>query len=195
MKGEVDDLSNQHIEALRRFNARVERIRGFSISELLEQGLLKTAVQVALGEDGPTTIHPSTEQIDAFVNNLRFFIQNNEATSFQRISQSYLALGLPADLKQQFDTCETRLNGWLDSKSPLGFGGTALTNGRILEVFVYGEIAHSNRDKREELEHWRESPPFFNLLETHFLNIMAKFIEFLNEAAAINARALRDLSR
>ena len=72
-------------------------------------------------------------------------------------------------------------------------GGGPLRNRQIFEAFVYGEIAHSNPKKRQEINHWRRNPLFFPLLETHFVNVMAKFMKFLEEAVALNTQALGEL--
>ena len=72
-------------------------------------------------------------------------------------------------------------------------GSGPLRNLQIFEAFVYGEIAHSNPKKRQEINHWRRNPLFFPLLETHFVNVMAKFMKFLEEAGALNTEALGEL--
>ena|SRR2546425_3449235 len=194
MSGKSKATKGERVQALRDFNARVDLLRTFAVSRLVKKGLLKTLVQIALDEpESPGTRLPTQEEIHAFVCNLRLFIQENDATSFRNISESYAALGVSPELKDRFEACRGRLNEWLDSKSSLGMGSGPLRNRRIFEVFVYGEIAHSNPKKRRELERWRENTLFFPLLETHFVNIMAKFMRFLEEVVVLNTQALSEL--
>jgi hypothetical protein len=186
---------NDNIRALKSFNNRVERLRSFTIPKLAKAGLLRTSAQAALGEGGrPGTRHPSQEEIDSFVNNIRFFIQDNETTSFRNLAQKYDGLPVPEDLKMEFHKLRTKLNHWLDSKSSLGLGGAPLTHRQIFETFIYGDVAHQSRKKRELFDRWRESPVGFPLFEAQFVDIIGKFSGFLAEASDINGKALAHLT-
>jgi hypothetical protein len=188
-------IVSESLQALSDFNKRVERIRKFFIYRLAKRGMLRTAVQESLGEPRRSgTRRPSQEQIDALVNNLRFFIQNNEATSFENLAKTYASLPIPPTLKREFEDCRERLNRWLDGKSSLGMKGSPLIHRRILWVFVYGDVAHLSLRERKELERWRENQPFFRLLKTHFVNTLGKFTRFLDETAVINQEALSHLN-
>lgn len=194
-----DDLEHAvgiRVQTLRDFNERVERVSDFAISRLAEAGLLKTAAQQALGEKCSTgSRHPSQEEVDAFVNNIRFFIQNNEATSFQNLAESYHELPLPDELKREFNDCWARLNHWLDSKSSLGMNGAPLTHRVVFDTFIYGNVAHQNAAKRQLFDEWRQSALSFPFFETLFVDTMGKFNHFLTEAAALNKIALGHLTR
>lgn len=188
-------ILSEGLQALSDFNKRVERIRKFFIYRLAKRGMLRTAVQESLGEPRRSgTRRPSQEQIDALVNNLRFFIQNNEATSFENLAKTYASLPIPPTLKREFEDCRGRLNRWLDGKSSLGMKGSPLIHRRILWVFVYGDVAHLSPKERKELERWRENPPFFRLLKTDLVNTLGKFTRFLDETAVINQNALSHLN-
>jgi hypothetical protein len=188
-------IVNEGLQALSDFNKRVERIRKFFIYRLAKRGLLRTSAQEALGEPRRSgTQRPSQEQIDAFVANLRFFIQDNERTSFRNLAKTYAALPLAAQLKAAFAHCSAKLNRWLASKSSLGMDGAPLTNRQVFETFVYGDIAHQNEKKRQLFDKWRQSPTSSPLWEALFVDILGKFTGFLNEAASLNKRAINYLS-
>ena len=136
---------NDHVRALKSFNNRVERLKNFGIAELAKTGRLRTAAQAALGERGRRgTRNPSLEEIDAFVINLRFFIQDNEAASFRNLANGYRALPLSDGLKEEFNRCHARLNRWLNGKSSLGMNGVPLTRRVVFDTFIYGDVAHQN---------------------------------------------------
>ena len=100
-------IVNEGLQALSDFNKRVERIRKFFIYRLAKRGLLRTSAQEALGEPRRSgTQRPSQEQIDALVDNLRFFIQNKEATSFGNLAKTYASLPIPPTLKREFEIVE-----------------------------------------------------------------------------------------
>lgn len=202
-RGRLKGMSNSvehgvgiHVRALKDFNERVERVSTFAVSRLAEAGLLRNVVQEALGENSSAgSRHPSQEQIDAFVNNIRFFIQNNKASSFQNLAESYHALPLPDELKREFNGCCARLNRWLGSKSSLGMNGAPLPHRVVFDTFIYGNVAHLNPAKRQLFDEWRQSPPSFRLFETLFVDTLGKFTLFLTEAAALNEKALAHLSK
>lgn len=185
----------QHMQALKDFNERVERIRGFGISRLAEAGRLRTTAQVALGDSGPIGArHPSQEEIDAFVNSLRCFIQDKEGTSLSNLAEAYTVLPLPTELKQAFAHCREQLKHWLKSKTSLGMDHAPLEHRHVFETFVYGDIAHQDEAKRQQLERWRQSPPSSLLFDTMFVKILGRFWGFLRQAAALNKKALRHLT-
>ena len=185
-----------HMQPLKDFNERVERVSKFVVPRLAKAGLLKTTAQEALGEDGSAgSRRPSQEEVDAFVNNIRFFIQNNEATSFQNLAVSYRTLPLPDELKEAFEDCRTRLNRWLDRKSSLGMNGAPLKHRQVFEAFIYGDVAHQNPAKRRVFDEWRQNPLSFPLFETLFVDTLGKFTLFLTEAAALNMKAIAHLSK
>ena len=185
---------NDNIRTLKSLKDRVDRLRHFAIPKLAKAGLLRTSAQAALGQDGPPgTRHPSQEEIDAFVNNIRFFIQKNETTSFKNLAQTYERLQVPEELKIEFRRFIRKLNHWLDSKSSLGFDGAALTHRQVFDTFIYGDVAHQNRKKRELFDRWRESPVSFPIRETQFVDILGKFSGFLTEASEIIDKTLAHL--
>jgi hypothetical protein len=189
-------LSGGQIRALKDFNVRVRHLSGFGLYELAKTGRLRTAAQAALGERGRRgTRRPSQQEIDAFVNNLRFFIQDNEATSFRNLAKNYCALPLSDQTKREFSRCCEKLNRWLDSKSSLGMNGAPLTHREIFQAFIYGNIAHQNPAKRRLFDNWRQSPLSFPLFETLLVDILGKFTGFLEDAVSINKKAIAHLTR
>src|SRR6266404_3664992 len=82
----------EHIQALQDFIGRVDRIENYAVPKLVEDGMVSSAVHLAIGESLKVEeVHPSAEEIDAFVNNLRFFMMSSEATSFENIAESIAA--------------------------------------------------------------------------------------------------------
>jgi hypothetical protein len=166
---------------------------------MVREGRLASTVQVALGDPPAVNcVHPTDEQIDAFVLNLRLFIQSGECggenISFRRIAVSFATLPLSADIKTEFARLRDDLNRWLDSQSLLGFGGEPLSNRRILEVFVYGDLAHINSaEKRSTHESWAAALYFYPLLKTQFVFVIGKSMEFLRSGSALCERALAEL--
>ena len=187
----------EHIQALQDFIGRVDRIENYAVPKLVEDGMVSSAVHLAIGESLKVEeVHPSAEEIDAFVNNLRFFMMSSEATSFENIAESIAALSLPRDVQKQFEFVRSELNRWLSFRSPLGIEGKPLTNERILRVFMFGDVTHiNNQEKRAEYNKWAANPLFFPLLKTHFIIVMGQFMTFLRLAADTCRSTLQHLGR
>jgi len=130
---------------------------------------------------------PNREQLDAFVVRLRFFIQNNEPTSLDNVSK--LLQGdstLSTKLIQEFETVRTDLNKAFDALPPIKVTSnnypTPPTWGEIWDVFIYGEVAHSNQAKRDRYNHWKNHEPthvLFSYYLSRILSVMASGIVFV----------------
>ncbi|MDA7980909.1 MAG: hypothetical protein MPJ50_19315 [Pirellulales bacterium] len=85
----------------------------------------------------------------------------------------------------QFEKSRSNLNRFLDGKPAAEFHGVGPSTNRIIfEIFLYGEFAHYQLDKRRRLEKWA-SQPFFADLESQFDFILLNFVAAL--AAMSNA--------
>ncbi len=133
---------------------------------------------------------PSEESIDAFVLTLRFFIQNNEESSLKNVTAhidrlqkaGWVAdeiasnwhqardsinefLGTPTFLTEQWQR-----NGAIEKEE-------TYTYGRIMDVFVYGELAHSRDAAKKELfDHWHGNSLTFPLIQERFINTIGRLV-------------------
>jgi len=111
---------------------------------------------------------------------LRFFIQNNESTSLENISK--LLKNDPATPQLLIDDVESvrkDLETAFASLPPIRVSSAAdptpPTWGEIWNVFVYGDLAHQNENKRKRFEAWKNHQPSFTLLNYFLSRIFAVF--------------------
>lgn len=137
---------------------------------------------------------PGEEAIDAFVLTVRFFVQDNEPTSLRRMSDHFETLVdaglLPVSVETTWTEARDAVNGFLDQETFLNeswerdgieIGRETYTNRRIMEIFIYGGLAHSNAEKKARFDNWRSMPWVFPMYEFQFVNVLASLVLTLRE--------------
>ena len=123
------------------------------------------------------------EATDSFVITFRMFIEPRDNISICQTLELYEQLDVPIEVKQwakaflqeyvrfrqehgpaKIIVQKTRKG--LDGQSIIAEEET-LTNGLILETFIYGDIAHTNDDKRKRFQHWK-SLSLFPMMQNQF---------------------------
>jgi len=189
-------MSNQKdLEALELFNEKAEILRNSSFMKfLVERG---TGFTVSGGKDEPTraeTKWPNDEARDAFVLTFRFFIQDNEKSSFGNMAETYDGLPISQQKKESFKDARKTLNDFLDSKSPITFRGQGITYREIYEVFLYGEIAHANAKKKEIFDQWMSYPLINVFIYNEFINILGNVMYIIAYVQDLNEEVIKELS-
>ena len=189
---------NKREEAIRTmevFNEKADRLLSSSFAREIAALGLRTRISWKKGE--PIVMEckgPDQESVEAFVLTLRFFIQDNEKTSFRKLAETYNSLPLPKDLQEAFEQCRAQLNDCLDQHDPamqIKVGDKILTRGEILRVFVYGDLAHSTQ--RSTYESWKTNPVKFGFLQQEFKKVLWYVLQAIARARELNKRAIREL--
>ncbi len=148
-------------------------------------------------EDGSGSLtieheHPDEDATDALILTFRFFIQENETPSFRWLSKNVMDDdGLSDEWKQEFIRVRKELNAFLDRRSdfhetvidaaaPATAGGGRIvgeydwTHRQIMQVFIYGGMAHANPKKRAIYMRWKNNPMpmFFPFIANMFDHII-----------------------
>lgn len=128
---------------------------------------------------------PNREQLEAFVTRLRFFTLNKEPTSLKNVSE---LLGsdstVPTKLIQQFEAVRKDLNKALDESPPIKMTSKndpiPPTWREIMDVFIYGDLVHS--DQATRYERWKSQEMahvLFSYYLSRILSAMASGIVFI----------------
>lgn len=133
---------------------------------------------------------PDEDSTDALILTFRFFIQKNEAPSFRWLATNVLDdPGLSDEWKQEFTDIRDQLNKFLDQSSgynervvappPDGVPGEARldgeyewTNRQIMDVFIYGGMAHADPEKSATYQRWRSNQLGFPYVQHLFDSII-----------------------
>ena len=184
-------MTNQDIKILELFNEKTKKLGNLSfIEKLSESGFTldwddKKMECVLKG--------PDDEAIDAFINTLRFFIQNNEPCSIKNLDKIYSRLGIHNSLKNEFKHARLSLNSFLNSESLLTDGETNLKNSELLDVFIYGDIAHSN--KKHIFDVWKKDDLNFITVKNEFVKVLNSIFHKIIYIKNINLEAINILKK
>lgn len=135
---------------------------------------------------------PDQEAIEAFVLTYRQFFQHNDRFSFFSLAKSPVLSdsGLSNEWKQRFTETWTDLQECLNTTAEFVLDGVAPTYGYLLEVFIYGGLAHTTPDKRATFEEWRSDPMLYGLLEHSFIGTLMIVLRGIWEVRQCSAKEL-----
>jgi hypothetical protein len=110
---------------------------------------------------------------------------------------AYRASDLEGALKDEFIASVDVLNKFLDDPPedfPIEFKGESLTRRKILEIFMYGDLAHANKaDKVKIFNEWSNVPGHFHFVQNEFNYTLTKIYQVTEYLKELNERALDDL--
>jgi len=185
---------SEDLEALELFNRKAETLRNSRfMKSLLERG---SGVTISGDKDGRITTEtrwPDQEAIEAFILTLRFFIQNNEKSSFENMEKTYDNLPISQEKKELFKNARKKLNEFLDSNSPLGINEQFLTHRRILWVFVYGEFAHTDKELKPIYDQWMSYGIFNVTIYNEFIYVLGMVTSFIAYVQNLNEEVIKEL--
>ena len=196
----MTEVENQ-ISVLRLFNEKVR--------ELLESSFVKAVTDPNAGfslsgehqEDGgfkmrSTGRGPSVEVVKAFVLTFRFFIQDNEPTSLRNIASLYNSSNIDPQQRAYFQSARIEINKMLDAPNNfnLNYDGVTPTNRRVMDVFVYGGLAHANPEKYKTYKDWMSFPPVAVILQACFNAILCNVLQALTYIEQVNETTLQQLT-
>jgi hypothetical protein len=135
---------------------------------------------------------PKRDAVKAFLLTLRFFQQNNEATSLCNMEDRINGLDIDAALKERFRTSRHNFNSYLDKPPSVSFpNGSGVDNRRrILEAFLYGIFAHANPKHRRRVKTW-EGEPYFDDIRSQFDLILLDYLKAVSAMANVCRECLK----
>ena len=175
--------------ALLLFNEKADKLEDLSFTKELENS--GVTISGKLGQPVQAQRHgPDDESIDAFVLTMRFFVQDNEITSFRNMADLYAQLPVNPDLIQQFNDARDKTNSSLDSLTPIKLNNASLTYRTIFEVFLWGGLAHANPKKKTIYDSWAQNSILFPLLQNEFVFALGVLLNMIFFTRALNKAAL-----
>jgi len=138
---------------------------------------------------------PDEESIDAFVLTYRFFCQNTEMSSFENMEAVYEKLPISQQRKDSFKNARGQFNAWLDSIPSIEIENVILTRREILDIFIYGGLAHANKKKKEIFDQWMSDPLLSLFMTNEFVSILRKVMDFIIHIRNLNDEVIRELRK
>ena len=189
---------NKIAKAIRLFNEKAEKLARLSFIEKLAHPDAGVSIKFVNHEGGGATVTqerrgPDEEAIDAFVLTFRYFIQDNEQTSFRNMEQHYLAAPIDPALQKQFVDLRADINKYLDTKLNINYNNEDLTRRRVMDVCVYGGFSHANEDKRRLFKTWMSDPFVGKWIENEFVVTLGNIHNAIAFIKTLNDQALKHL--
>lgn len=197
-----DLKQRDEIALLRSFNKRVAKLERGSLAKRWSA----KEPEVMIKFDGPLSITRTGSnelslggkitswvpdfdegEVDAFVLTYRVLTQNNDRLSISKIAQIYHREWMHPDAVKNFDEARQYLNDYLGSAATIEFGAHQVSIREIVDIVLYGGLAHSNKKKEKVFEAWTSNPAMSGLIWVEFLAAMNKglyvcsFFKRLNE--------------
>lgn len=183
---------NSAIKTLQLFNEKADKLEGLSFTKSLENS--GVTISGKLGQPVEAQRHgPSNESIDAFVLTMRFFLQDNETTSFRNIADLYGELPIDAQLVEKFNDARAKTNTALDKTTSIKLNNVELTYRAVYEVFLWGGLAHANSKKKAIYDSWAKNPILLPLLQNEFVYALGILLNMIFFTRAVNQAVLKQL--
>jgi hypothetical protein len=199
--------ARKDLNTLRLFNRRVARLEqsGFwkRYAESVPNVIIKFGKDISFESTGALsfaikgTVHSwledfSQDEIDAFTLTYRLFTQDNDQLSVRSLSRIYDNDWMPREARENFSEAREHLNAQLDGYTKLDFGEGPMKLRTLVDIVIYGGLAHTHPHKTRVFESW-EGSGVMGLVwgEFHgyarFAADMLRFFRDLNQAVLANA--------
>lgn len=192
---------DQQIVTLSLFNEKVRELLESSFVEGIFGPNVGFALKLSRDVNGKyemnSTIRgPSIESVKAFVLTLRFFIQDNESISLRNMADLYNSNNIDPQLRAYFHSARDEVKQMLGSPNlcNMYFHRTMPTNRQVMEVFVYGALAHANPEKYDLYKEWTSYPAAGVILQTCFNVILGRIFHALAYIEQVNEQTLQQLT-
>lgn len=189
--------SQEYTKTLKLFNEKAEKLRNCSFTKDVFKE--KSGMRISIKKDKPVKTErwgPNEESIETFVLTFRFFIQDNEKSSFRNMERIYDELPILEEKKNLFKDTRNELNKFLDSVPVVKIeaNGKSFTQRDILEIFIYGGLSHANENKKGTYDFWMKTP-LKDIAVNNFVYILAIVMKFILYVQNLNNEVLEELNK
>jgi hypothetical protein len=152
------------LRTLQLFNDKADKLESLDFVRAVRAD--KFGYTITGKPDGSFTVErhgPSDEAVDAFVLTYRFFVQDNEPTSFRRMAALYESLPVDTPWKQGAQDTRQQLNSFLDGPSHFVVANHQITRRELHDTFLiwrFGPLERAEGSSVEGLGEagWLDSP-------------------------------------
>lgn len=187
------------IETLKLFNLKVERLQRSGFNKRFEEEVpnvmakFESPIKFQSLDNGHFFIEGkinswvpdyNEDEIDAVVLTYRLLTQQNDRLSLINLSNIYNAEWFPQESKDAFNDAKLKLNDCLDSASFIQLPDNSYFSKRqIMDVIIYGGLAHSNVNKQHIFNNWMASgmSGFFQIEFITTLKSMFFYFDYFKE--------------
>ncbi len=185
--------------ALKLFIKKAQKLRSTSfIKYFLDVGKL------SLSLISPEHMEPDDEARDAFLLTFRLFFFDGDGFSFRYLDEKISRdSSLSEHWKQEVKDVREWLMQYLGGPSLLVVDGTSFTRQNVLDVFLYGDLAHVNTKKnkrvfnktlRQQYEMWEQEEAVFRMYHLELNQILFDIFNAIVHISNLNEQELKQFS-
>lgn len=183
------------LRALQLFNAKADKLGETRFVEQIFTRPSRISIVPGQTDFGVSFFGPDSDAIDAFCFNIRFFIQNNERSSFHNMSKAYAFLlnqGIVDKLTvDAFESARARIQELKEHREYIPpVDGKTYTPWEIFDTILYGELAHTNEKKAAIYQRWKARPEVLIIMHLWFNRVLAELVRICDEVRPINERVI-----
>ena len=181
-------------KALYLFNEKAEKLHSNAFTRSVLES--SPSVNFAASVDKPLTTElsvPDQDAIDGFVLTMRFFCQDRDGISLRKMAEVYSCEAMPEEIKERYHDAHVRFNGYLDQPTGVQIDGQAITNREVWNVFLYGELAHADPEKKTVYDRWMSMGPVAGFLRFRFNSILIEWLNITGYVRNLNLIVLDDI--
>ncbi|UFW46284.1 MULTISPECIES: hypothetical protein [Bradyrhizobium] len=197
----------EDLELLEDFNRRVDHLERSGFSKRYEADIpnVITRLENVSFEctDGPRVsfvaqVHSwiedfSQDEIDAFILSYRIFSQRNDRLSIASLAGIYDKEWMPPSARACFEDARKQLNDHLDGPATVTFPDGFMLERTLVNVIIYGGLAHSNKQKAKIFESW-ENSGVMGFMWADFMAYAKEAVETLKYMRGLNRAVIEALN-
>jgi large subunit ribosomal protein L30 len=203
LMGEITQAMRNDLDVLRRFNRRASRTAQLKFwKRFADQipNVISRMEKMKFKKTGGTTFEMQgvifsvlenfdQDEIAAFVLDYRQYTQNNDPISIASLAKIYAQPWMHIGARERFEQARANLNRALDAPSTLIFGSSPMSVRELVDIVVYGGLAHSNAEKAATFESWEQSG-IMGFVWAIFFAAMRDLMQTLKHIRTLNEQVL-----
>lgn len=194
------------IETLKSFNNRIDRLErsGFSnrFTDKTPEVLIKfKSIEFENLGNGKFTLSGEMEswvkdynedEIDAVVLTYRMLTQNNDRISLNALSKIYNSEWFPEKGTKEFNKAKSKVNNYLNSPATVCFEKGFISIRSIMDIIIYGGLAHSNIKKERIFNSWINSGAS-GMFKVEFITALKSMLYYFSYFKELNQATIQML--
>lgn len=130
------------------------------------------------------------DAIEAFVLTYRLLTQNNDRYSVKNLARLYANEWMEPEGQARLAEAREGIARYLTQQVQFDFGERPENVGVLMDVVVYGGLAHSNMEKERRLRVWNQTGPGANMVWVEFMAALIGLMSYLLQIRDLNSVVL-----
>lgn len=126
------------------------------------------------------------EEIDAFVLTYRILTQRNDRYSIHELDKLYSSSWVESEGRNAFQQARARIKDIFESHTTMDFGDGPVPLQTLLDVVVYGALAHNTPSKERQYKTWTENPTMAAGVWIEFMAALLAVMKILRHIQDVN---------